>query len=76
MTCCEPLFSRRTKWLSTDQVPSGMLPMASPNNGNDASDALCSAPRLKPWPLVAHLCMGPGSLKQVDKVLQAQHCSK
>lgn len=43
-TCCDPLFSRRTRWLSTDQVPSGMLPMASPNSGNDASEALRAAP--------------------------------
>ena len=39
-TCCAPLFSRRTRWLSQDQVPSGSDPIASPNSGSDDSDAL------------------------------------
>ena len=59
VTCWDPLLSRRTRWLSTDQVPSGMLPMASPSSGNDASDALRSKPPLSHPPLhIAQSCTG------------------
>ena len=39
-TCVMPLFSRCTRTLSADHVPSGRVPIACPSKGSDANDAL------------------------------------